>query len=199
MNGIVDALDALAVPTLLLGGADTLEESYEQLATLGDATGHADDADKVVQDVQDRIDAAVESAAEADGLTVYHELDPTYFSASSSTFIGSIYALFGLENIADEAPGAETGYPQLSAEYVVGAAPDVIVLADTICCDQTAEAVAAAAGLRHGPRRAGGPRAGRQRRHRLPLGSPHRRLRGVGRGHPERLTTARRTTTRPWR
>ena len=63
-------------------------------------------------------------------------------AASSSSFIGTVYALFGLENIADEAPGAETGYPQLSAEYVVGAAPDLIVLADTICCDQSADAVA---------------------------------------------------------
>ncbi len=142
LNGIVAALDALSIPTLLLGAPDTLEESYEQFETLGAATGHADDAAKAVQDVQDRIDAAIESAADAEGMTVYHELDPTYYSASSSTFIGSIYGLFGLENIADEAPGAETGYPQLSAEYVVGAAPDLIVLADTICCDQSADAVA---------------------------------------------------------
>jgi iron complex transport system substrate-binding protein len=142
MNGIVDALDALSVPTLLLGAAQTLEQSYEQLETLGAATGHADDAAKVAQDMQDRIDAAVESAPDAGGLGVYHELDPTYYSASSSTFIGSIYGLFGLENIADGAPGAETGYPQLSAEYVVGAAPDLIVLADTICCEQSAEALA---------------------------------------------------------
>ncbi|GAA3173763.1 ABC transporter substrate-binding protein [Blastococcus jejuensis] len=143
MNGIVDALDALSVPTLLLNGAATLDDSYEQLETLGAATGHADDAAKVIQDMQDRIAAAVDSAASAAaGLSVYHELDPTYYSASSSTFIGGIYELFGLENIADEAPGAETGYPQLSAEYVVGAAPDLIVLADTVCCDQTAEALA---------------------------------------------------------
>lgn len=143
MNGIVDALDALAVPTLLLNGAATLDDSYEQLETLGAATGHTDDATKVVQDMQDRIATAVDSAAgAAEGLSVYHELDPTYYSASSSTFIGGIYQLFGLENIADQAPGAETGYPQLSAEYVVGAAPDLIVLADTVCCDQTAETLA---------------------------------------------------------
>jgi iron complex transport system substrate-binding protein len=142
LNGIVDALDALAVPTLLLTAPQTLEDSYEQFEVLGAATGHADDAAKVVQDVQDRIDAAVESAADAEGMSVYHELDPSFYSASSSTFIGSIYGLFGLENIADEAPGAETGYPQLSAEYVVGAAPDLIVLADTVCCDQTVETVA---------------------------------------------------------
>jgi ABC-type Fe3+-hydroxamate transport system substrate-binding protein len=142
LNGIVDALDALSVPTLLLTAPQTLEDSYEQFETLGAATGHADDAAKAVQDVQDRIDAAVESAADAEGMSVYHELDPSFYSASSSTFIGSIYGLFGLENIADEAPGAETGYPQLSAEYVVGAAPDLIVLADTICCEQSVETVA---------------------------------------------------------
>jgi iron complex transport system substrate-binding protein len=142
LNGIVDALDALSVPTLLLTAPETLEDSYEQFQTLGEATGHADDAAKVVQDVQERIDAAVESAAEAEGMSVYHELDPSFYTASSSTFIGSVYRLFGLENIADEAPGAETGYPQLSAEYVVGAAPDLIVLADTVCCEQSAETLA---------------------------------------------------------
>ena len=143
MNGIVDALSALSVPVLQLGAAQTLDDSYEQLETLGAATGHADDAAKVVTDMQDRIEAAVESVGEdAAGLSVYHELDPTFYSVASSTFIGSIYGLFGLENIADGAEGASGGYPQLSAEYVVGRAPDLVVLADTVCCDQTAETFA---------------------------------------------------------
>jgi iron complex transport system substrate-binding protein len=142
MNGVVDALDALAVPTLVLGAAEDLEDAYEQIETLGAATGHADDAAKVAQEMRERIDAAVGSAADAEGLTVYHELDPTFYSATSATFIGSVYSLFGLENIADAAPGSESGYPQLSAEYVVGAAPELIVLADTICCEQTADTLA---------------------------------------------------------
>jgi iron complex transport system substrate-binding protein len=143
MNGIVDALDALEVPTLLLGAAQTLDDTYEQIGTLGEATGHADEADDVVADIQDRIQKAVDSVpADAKGLKVYHELDPTFFSAASSTFIGSIYTMFGLQNIADGAPDAAGGYPQLSAEYVVGQAPDLIVLADTKCCDQNAETVA---------------------------------------------------------
>ena len=117
--------------------------TYEQIDTLGAATGHADEADDVVADIQDRIQKAVDSVpADAKGLKVYHELDPTFFSAASSTFIGSIYTMFGLQNIADGAPDAAGGYPQLSAEYVVGQAPDLIVLADTKCCDQNAEAVA---------------------------------------------------------
>lgn len=142
MNGVVDALEALAVPTLLLGAADTLDDSYAQLEILGDATGHAEEADEVADDMRERIAAAVESVpAEAQGMRVYHELDPSLYSASSDTFIGGIYTLFGLENIADGAEGASGGYPQLSAEYVVGRAPGLIVLADTVCCEQSAETV----------------------------------------------------------
>ena len=143
LNGIVDALESLDVPTLLLGAAADLDESYAQIETLGDATGHADEATEVIADMQDRITAAVASVPDdVEGMGVYHELDPTFFSAGSSTFIGGIYSLFGLENIADGAADAAGGYPQLSAEYIVGQAPGLIVLADTVCCDQTAEALA---------------------------------------------------------
>ena len=143
MNGIVDALGALSIPVLQLTAAQSLDDSYEQLETLGTATGHTDDAAKVVTDMQDRIDAAVESVGDAAaGMSVYHELDPTFYSVASSTFLGGVYELFGLENIADGAEDAAGGYPQLSAEYVVAQAPDLVVLADTVCCDQTAETFA---------------------------------------------------------
>jgi iron complex transport system substrate-binding protein len=143
LNGIVDALDALQVPTLLLEGAASLDDTYAQIETLGDATGHADESADVIADIQDRIKAAVASVPQdVEGMRVYHELDPSFYSAGSSTFIGGIYSLFGLENIADGAADAAGGYPQLSAEYVVGQAPDLIVLADTVCCDQSAEALA---------------------------------------------------------
>jgi iron complex transport system substrate-binding protein len=143
LNGIVDSLEALKVPTLLLGAAQDLDDSYAQLETLGDATGHADEAADVIADMQDRIKAAVASVPDdVEGMRVYHELDPTFYSAASSTFIGGIYSMFGLENIADGSPDAAGGYPQLSAEYVVGQAPELIVLADTVCCDQSAETLA---------------------------------------------------------
>jgi len=143
LNGIVKSLSALKVPTLLLGAAKTLDDTYKQLDTLGEATGHTKDADGVVTSMQKRIKAAVASVpASAKGEKVYHELDPTFYSAASSTFIGSIYSMFGLKNIADAAPDPAGGYPQLSAEYIVGQAPDLIVLADTKCCQQTAQSLA---------------------------------------------------------
>jgi len=74
-------------------------------------------------------------------MTFYHKLDPAYFSVTSSTFIGQVYALLGLVNIADEAEGAGSGYPQLSEEYILSQNPDLIFLADTKCCAQGIETV----------------------------------------------------------
>lgn len=142
-NGIVDALESLDVQVLLLESAEDLEDAYAQIELLGEATGHADEAADVVTDVRNRIEAAVESvSSDAAGQKVFHELGPELYSADSSTFIGSVYTLFGLENIADAAPDPSGGYPQLSAEFVVEQAPDLIVLADTKCCDQSAATVA---------------------------------------------------------
>jgi iron complex transport system substrate-binding protein len=70
-------------------------------------------------------------------LTVYHELDPDLYSPTSNTFIGRIYALLGLKDIADAADKTGSRAPKLSAEYVLGADPDLVVLGDTVCCGQT--------------------------------------------------------------
>jgi iron complex transport system substrate-binding protein len=74
-------------------------------------------------------------------LSYYYELDNTYYSVTSNSFIGQLFNLFGLRNIADNAE-AGNDYPQLSAEAIVSSNPDIIVLADTKCCAQTAETVA---------------------------------------------------------
>ncbi|WP_336922933.1 ABC transporter substrate-binding protein [Aquipuribacter sp. SD81] len=121
---LVSGLDAAGVPTLLLPSALDLEESYDQVRRVGAATGHADAAEDVVAETQANIDAAVADAGDAgEGLTYYHELDPSFFTASGDTFIGEVYGLFGLENIADETGEA---YPQLSQEFVVEADPDLV-------------------------------------------------------------------------
>jgi iron complex transport system substrate-binding protein len=65
---------------------------------------------------------------------------------TSATFIGQLYDMAGLVNIADEAEGAEAGYPQLSAEYIIEADPDLIFLGDTKCCGESVETVAARPG-----------------------------------------------------
>jgi len=144
-NGVVDSLHTLKIPTLVLAAPTALDEAYDQMVTLGQITGHADEAEKVATTTRDRIAKAVASVGDSSkGKKVYHELDQTFYSVTSSTFLGTVYAEFGLVDIADEAENAagSGGYPQLSAEYVVKAAPDLIVLADTKCCGQSPETLA---------------------------------------------------------
>lgn len=142
-GGLVDGLERLDIPVLLQDAAPDLDAAYEQIEALGVATGNVEGAETVVESMRIEIEELVASVPAAEGATVYHELGPDYFSATSGTFIGSVYELFGLVNIADAAADADAGgYPQLSGEYIVSESPDVIVLADTTCCEQTAETVA---------------------------------------------------------
>ena len=140
------SLRRLAIPALGLPAATRLDDSYAQIQQLGKATGHTAEAEGLVTAMRSEIQQIVATAKLDRPLTYYHELDKNLFSATSKTFIGQLYAQLGLQNIADKADKEGSGYPQLSPEYVVKADPDVIFLADTKCCAQSAETVAARAG-----------------------------------------------------
>jgi iron complex transport system substrate-binding protein len=141
-SGLVKGLRKLDIPVLLQPAATNLDEAYAQIEALGLVTGHEAGAKAVVTRMRARIAELVASASAGTSIAVYHELGPDYFSATSKTFIGSIYKLLGAENIADGAGGKAPDYPQLSAEYILSTNPDVIVLSDTKCCGQSAETVA---------------------------------------------------------
>lgn len=146
-NNVVAALTRLRIPVLLHPPAQNIAAAYGQIRRLGKATGHARAAVALVARMRARIAALVASVpTRAKGRSVYHEVSPDHFSATSRTFIGGIYRLFGLRNIADEADPTGSGFPQLSSEYIVAVSPDLIVLADTTCCGQNAATVAARPG-----------------------------------------------------
>jgi iron complex transport system substrate-binding protein len=145
---VVAGLDRLSIPTLLLPAAQMLDDTYGQIELLGKATGHPAEATATVTKMKADIDAIVAGIPKrATPLTYYHELDNTLFSVTSHTFTGEIYSLVGLKNIADKADKEGSGYPQLSAEYLVKADPDLIFLADTKCCGQSAQTLAKRSGF----------------------------------------------------
>jgi iron complex transport system substrate-binding protein len=114
---------------------------------LGAVTGRREAGAELARRVRARVDEAIAEAPRGERLTVFHEVDPDLFSASSDTFIGRIYARLGLRNVADRAAERSgTPYPQLSAEAVVSADPDLIVLTDAECCGQTLARVRRRAG-----------------------------------------------------
>jgi iron complex transport system substrate-binding protein len=132
-------LTKLAIVVLVSPAAKTLDDTYREIEELGIATTHQAEASHLIGQMRAKMTELTKSVMpRAKPLTYYHELDNTLFSATSKTFIGQLYGLAGLRNIADAADKKGGGYPQLSAEYLVKTDPDLIFLADTKCCAQTA-------------------------------------------------------------
>jgi iron complex transport system substrate-binding protein len=145
-SGLAEQLSAIGVASWVSPAPLNLDEAYQQIIDLGKVVGHADEAQSLTQSMQDQI-AGIVSEVElpASPASYYHELDDMYYTVTGNTFIGSIYELFGMRNIADATEG-DTDYPQLSAEFIVSQDPNVIFLADVNCCGATAETVAARPG-----------------------------------------------------
>ena len=142
-GSLVEQLGTLNIPVFVAGAAMSLENVYEQIEQLGVLTGHSQAAIEVSKTLQAGLEEAVASVQFSEPpLSYYYELDNTYYSVTSNTFVGQIFNLFGMRNIADNVESGND-YPQLSAEVIVSSDPDFIFLADTKCCAQDATTVAA--------------------------------------------------------
>jgi iron complex transport system substrate-binding protein len=135
INGIAAKLTALSIPVLQLPAASNVSGVYGEFTQLGAATGHAAQASAEDQKLKSEVSQIVAAEPKhAAPLTYYYELgtDP-YYSVTDSTFIGSLLSLLGMKSIADTATGAAAadGYPSLSAEFILKANPDFIILSDS--------------------------------------------------------------------
>jgi iron complex transport system substrate-binding protein len=143
-TGLTFELAKFGIPVLSDPPATNLNQEYQQFAELGSATDHVAQAKAEVTKIKGQIARIVSGAPpQSKPITYYFELDQTYYSETSSTFIGQVLGLLGMKSIADAAKGAAAsgGYPQLSAEFIIKSNPDYIFLADTICCGQNAKKV----------------------------------------------------------
>jgi iron complex transport system substrate-binding protein len=150
-NSIQQKLTGLGIKVINQGAPATLKAAYAQITQLGALTGHATKAASIVRSLKSTIarDVASVPAHASQVVTAYYELDaPTYYSLTSGTFVGSLMKSLGIVNIADaNSTSADAGYPQLSAEYIISANPNLIFLADTICCHVSASVVAQRTGF----------------------------------------------------
>ncbi len=144
-TALAKRLAAFSIPVLALPAPASLSGMYTEFDQLGQATGHLAAAEREDTALRGQVSQIIAQLPHrARPLTYYYELDQTYYSITSSTFVGSLLNLLGMKSIADSASGAAAagGYPQLSGEYVIKANPDYIILADTICCHQSAATAA---------------------------------------------------------
>lgn len=148
IDNIKAQLTKLSIPVVMEPAATSLDDAYQQIQALGTATGHTAEAARTVAGMKSGIAALVATVPKrTTPLRYFHELDNTLYTVSSKTFVGQVYALAGLKDVADSANAKGTPYPQLSPEYLVKANPDLIFLADTKCCQQTAATFGARPGF----------------------------------------------------
>jgi iron complex transport system substrate-binding protein len=142
-GNLIEQLNALSIPVFSANAVANLDGVYEQITQLGTLTGRSDEAMSVVATMQSEIGEIVAGITKTDpSLTYFYELDPTLYTITSNTFVGGVMSSLGLVSIADDVE-AGNDYPQLSAEVLVEKDPDIIFLADTKCCAQSAQTVAA--------------------------------------------------------
>lgn len=145
---LVASLETAGVPVINFGAAFTVDDTYRQIEATGVATGNEEQATALNESIEADLERIADEAPDVpEGTTYFHEIDASLYTATSSTYFGQIYAMFGLENIADpvDEDGAAFGYPQLSSEFVVAADPDLIFLADALY-GESLETVAARPG-----------------------------------------------------
>ena len=148
-DSLAKHLASFSIPVLYLPAPAGLSGVYSEFDQLGRATGHLAQARQENARLRSQL-ARIAAAAphHTAPLTYYYELDQTYYSVTSATFVGQLLHLLGMKSVADTASGAAAagGYPQLSPEFIIKANPDYIILADTLCCHQSAATVASRSG-----------------------------------------------------
>ncbi|MBA8825827.1 iron complex transport system substrate-binding protein [Saccharopolyspora lacisalsi] len=141
---LAEGLRAVDVSVLPTPSASGLDAAYRQIEALGNATGHSDQARRTTRRMRSDIaEIVADTPKPSRPLSYYHEISPSFYTTTSRSFVGEVYGLFGLTNIADSAGGK---FPQLSEEHILQADPDLIFMADTKSAGVTANAATARPG-----------------------------------------------------
>ena len=128
---LVETLESLGI-AVIVTDAQTIAQTYDCIALLGEVTGQQDEAAAVIGFMKERF-AAVETKAKDTGMTVYFETTPLEYgyglwSAGPGNFMDEIGTLCGLKNIFGD---ADSPWPMVSEEAVIAANPDVIITIDS--------------------------------------------------------------------
>jgi len=113
---------------VLVTDPQNIEQVLSDIGLVGVATGRTTAAITLVRSLQKRIDAVTSAIARVPTRpTVYYELDKTLYTAGRGSFVDSLLSMAGAANIA---AGINNPYPQLSAERIIRANPQFILLGD---------------------------------------------------------------------
>ena len=124
----VEQFRGLGLTVLYVEEAATVAGVLDSVRLFGELTGNEQRAEALAEELRARIEAVTAELADVErGPRVFFELDATLFTVGTGTFVGDLLTLLRASNIAE---GATSPFPQLTAEAVIEANPEVVLLAD---------------------------------------------------------------------
>jgi iron complex transport system substrate-binding protein len=126
-EGQVEQFRALRLPVLFMEEPKSLAAVVESARLYGRLTGHAAEGEQLAASLQARIDRVIAQLPPGEGPRVFYELTPDLYTVAPESFVGSMLTALRTRNVAQ---GARTAFPQISAETVIAANPEVILLVD---------------------------------------------------------------------
>ncbi len=132
---VVTAIEKLNIPVVVVGSVNTTFESIKSDITLvGTLLGATSEATTLTTQMQVDWDALIAKVANIDSKPrVFWELDATDpskpYTIGAGGFVNELLVAAGGINVFGD---VENPYPQVSVEQVVAAAPDIIILADSL-------------------------------------------------------------------
>ena len=126
------SIESYGIPVFLFAPQD-VNDILSAIELLGEATGTEEQAAELTVDMGERIEAVTSVAAGASRPKVFYEIDGTDparpWTAGPGSFVNDLIGLAGGDNIA--ASGPSEGF-QMTAEAIVDADPEVILLGDVL-------------------------------------------------------------------
>lgn len=125
-TGPIQQLEEAGIAVLVSEGT-SIEGTYKSIEIVGQATGHEEEAAKVVADMKAGFEEiAAKVPAEGEKPKVYFEVSPLEYglwTTGANTFMDEIATLLGMENIFADVEG----WVEISEEQVLERDPDYII------------------------------------------------------------------------
>ncbi|WP_256989226.1 ABC transporter substrate-binding protein [Bacillus sp. EB106-08-02-XG196] len=124
---VLQKFEEAGIDVIVVGGATSFEDTYSNIEMIGAATGSKTEAEEIITDMKERLQAIKDKAAAAkvDKKKVWVEVSPApdIFTTGQNTFMHEM-----LESIqATNAAEGQDGWVKMTEEEIVKLNPDVII------------------------------------------------------------------------
>jgi iron complex transport system substrate-binding protein len=123
---VLQKFEEAGIDVIVVGGATSFEDAYSHIEMIGAATGRKTEAEEIVTDMKERLQAIKDKAsAIKDKKKVWVEVSPApdIFTTGKNTFMHEMLESIQATNAAED----QDGWVKMTEEEIVKLNPDVIV------------------------------------------------------------------------